>query len=87
MKTDIPLGTAGPLTGYEDLEDTPNAGGVLASSNLVQAHKHLSNTFHLLAKDMDEIAGFLRVPTFQKPELVVDHQAPPDINVLCISRA
>ena len=82
-----PSGTARPLTRYEDLEDTPNARGVLAFSHLVQAHKHLSNAFHLLAKDMDEIAGALRLSTLQKPELIVDEQTPPEIKVLRISSA
>jgi hypothetical protein len=44
----------------------------LASSYLVQAHQHLSNTLHLLAKDMDEVAGVLRLAILQKPELIVN---------------
>ena len=71
MKAKIPW-TARPLTRYEHLEDTPNARCVLASSYLVQAHQHLSNTLHLLAKDMEEVVGVLCLAILQKPELSVN---------------
>ena len=63
---------ASPLTRYENLEDTPNTRCVLASSYLVQAHQHLSNTLHLLAKDMEEVVGVLCLALLQKSELIVD---------------
>ena len=64
--------TARPLTCHEDLKDTPNPRRVAASPDLVQAHEHLSNTLHLLAKDMEEVIGVLCLALLQKPELIVD---------------
>ena len=71
MKANMPW-TVRPLTRYKNLEDTPNPGSVLALFNLVQAHQHLSNTLHLLAKDMEEVIGVLCLALLQKPELIVN---------------